>query len=69
MFSSLTNVTTALNQVMQVGDHAHFRPKLTVLIKVNAPWIASPFAENLKGMGGRMKPPGGGVDPLALGLG
>src|SRR5687768_13153232 len=66
MLAALALVTRALDHVPDVRHHTRIDETLSVLIEINAPWIARAFRKNFKSVLRRMIPPHCCVHPLPL---
>ena len=69
VLAALSQQACALDHVEEMGNDAHLRPQVAVLIEVDAPRIAAALGEDLEAVRHRMVAPHAGVHPLAIRLG
>ena len=68
MLARLPLVPAALNDVIQVRNHAGRAKRLAVVVEIDAPRIARAFGEDFELVPRRMIPPDGRVERDAIGI-
>ena len=61
VLARLTLITSALNDVIQMRNHAGRNERLPVIVEIDTPRVAGPVRENVKLVPRRMIPPDRGV--------
>ena len=65
---ALLVVSTALNNVKEMGNDATGSKALTMIIKVEAPWVGEATGEDFEFFSCRMPTPDTGIDESAFGF-
>ena len=66
MVTSLANVTSAIDHVIEMRNNARGNERITIIIKVDAPRVACTMSENFKHMFGGMITPHARIEGLTF---